>query len=90
MKDQVTIAILALTISSPVAGSTGVHAANLSGGSLATANAARADDGSIIFAAKWRHSSSAAVVTCNKIHRRSEREKCLGNMLHPHGMPPKR
>jgi hypothetical protein len=89
MKYQLTISILAFTISSLVAGSTGVHAASVSGGSLAAANVAKVDR-PIIFTAKWRHSSSAAVLTCNKIHRRSEREKCLGNMLHPHGAPPKR
>src|SRR5262249_15504190 len=90
MKYQIRVIILALTVSLLIPASPGVHAANLSGGSLAAANAAKADDRPIVFGAKWRHSSSAAILTCNKIHRRSERERCLGNMQHPHGVPPKR
>ena len=84
MKYQLAVFILAF-----VAASTGVHAASLGGGSL-SANAPRDGDHPMVLAAKWRHSSSAAILTCNKIHDREERQRCLGNMHHPYGVPPKR
>jgi hypothetical protein len=83
MRYRLTLFIIAFA-----ATSAGAHAAGL-GGAL-SANAAGARDHPLVFAAKWRHSSSAAILTCNKIFNRSEREKCLGNMQHPHGVPPKR
>ena len=82
MRYQLAVSILAV-----VAASASADAASLGGGS---ASAARAGDHPMVFEAMWRHSSSAAILTCNKIFNRSERERCLGNMHHPHGVPPKR
>ena len=81
MRYQLAVSILAV-----VAASASADAASLGGGS---ASAARAGDHPMVFGAMWRHSSSAAILTCNKIFKQSEREKCLGNMHHPYGVPPK-
>ena len=89
MRDRILSPVLAFNIFWCVAASTGVEAASIGGGSLAAAKLADPDDRPMVFAAKWRHSSSAAILTCNKIWKQSEREQCLGNMHHPHGVPPK-
>ena len=90
MEHRATVPILVLNTLWLFATATGAHATSLGGGSLAAANTAKAVDHPTLLAAKWRHSSSAAILTCNKIFNRSERERCLGNMHHPHGVPPKR
>jgi hypothetical protein len=81
MKHRAMISILVLafllaagTATSPVARAMSLGAASLS------AYSAKTDDRLIALAATSRHSSAAAILTCNKIHRRSERERCLGNM----------
>jgi hypothetical protein len=65
-----------------------VHAASLAGGTL-SANAVAARAYEPVIAVKWRHSGAAALLTCRKIRDREERERCLGHMEHPYGVPPK-
>jgi hypothetical protein len=77
---------LAAFILASLAATTDVQAASLGGGSL---SAYVGHAGAMVFAAKWRHSSAAALLTCRKIHDREERERCLGHMEHPYGVPPK-
>jgi hypothetical protein len=82
MKCRAMISILVLTFLLAAAAATSPVARAMSAGatSLSAAYPAKTDDPLVTWVATSRHSSAAAILTCNKIHRRSERERCLGNM----------
>ena len=82
MKCWAMISTLALASLQTLTGAppTVAHAMSLGATSLSAAYSSRTDDHLVTLVATSRHSSAAAILTCNKIHRRSEREKCLGNM----------
>jgi hypothetical protein len=82
MKCWAMMSILALASLLALAGAppTVAHAMSVGAASLSAAYSSRTDDRLLTLVATSRHSSAAAILTCNKIHKRSEREKCLGNM----------
>jgi hypothetical protein len=81
MKLRMTLpTLMALALLSSIPASTQSRAMNLVSTAPSIDTSAKVQDGLIVLAATARHSSAAAIKTCNKIHNRSQRERCLGNM----------
>jgi hypothetical protein len=72
--------ILALALFCAIPVSIQALAMDLGAGGRLIEESTKAEDGLVTLAATARHSSAAAIKTCNRIHNRSQRERCLGNM----------
>jgi hypothetical protein len=81
MKQWITPAmILALATFLVIPATTQSLAIPLSGAGLSVGAPAKEGDGIVFLAATARHSSAAAIKTCQRIHNRNQRQRCLGNM----------
>jgi hypothetical protein len=72
--------ILALALFCAIPASTQALAMNLGAGGRLMEEPTKEENGLITLVATARHSSAAAIKTCNRIHNRSQRKRCLGNM----------
>jgi hypothetical protein len=86
MKRWATIPVLPLACVLAIAVATQARAIDMSVGAPSGEYSARAGEHPAVLVASHRHCSAAAILTCNKIHKRSERERCLGGMHNCRGV----